>query len=650
MALKIRCPRCRHVLVVEDEKAGTRMRCPACQGRIDVPIPMRAARGATDVATQCPRCDRELAPGTSVCPHCATDMATGERLPLGRRLRLVSLRTWVLLAIGLTGIGLAGFVGISIYRDTAHKPERQSQPATGPALPTLSSADAAQRLLAAETSQERLAALERLRAIGTTAAPAVAAALESSLGGPAGRQKRRNQRAALELLAQGDDQRWQAVMQKSRRQRALRDDAVCGLARLGDAEVLDDVAAIWLRELRRRAFLSRLAGHASSDAQDAAKLVLERAAARTERVRLALRCLRREQEVPVLGRLGEAYWESWSWLGQSRGEVVAADIFEIAKPTDGQAAGPDGVSERGRVACRALERLSHEGTPPARAAAGLVLAQSAPQCKAERRRAIATLAAILPECEPREQQRLTWALAKLTGLTFGDISAEREPADVTPDDVQGALTWARRSEVANPGPLSSSAVPYPRPPILIRRVITAQRQLEHDLLEQFAAGWQSADAALDRWLAAGLGCTPRLLRRLDPRQRRPDYTTLAAAMILVAEYNEQTARDELELWRQATDQPAWVCEMAYTVLGCLDARVGRWKSGWPTDLDVDVYHRLDHGLPGWRHFGRIVAAGGPSMWLRLEQAAPESLPAKLRARLLAAAQESTRQRRNTRRP
>jgi hypothetical protein len=265
-------------------------------------------------------------------------------------------------------------------------------------------------------------------------------------------------------------------------------------------------------------------------------------------------------------------------------------------------------------------------------------------------RIIATLATILPECEPREQQRLMWALAKLTGLTFGDVSADDEPADVGHDDVRAVLKWARDSETARPGSCKTPSAAYPRRPILVRRVVTPQRQLERDVLRGFQGGWASADDALDRWMAAGLGCTPRVFERLDPGQRRPDYAALAAAMIIVAECNEQIARERLKLWRQATDQPGWVREMAYMVLGCLDARGGQWRSGWPVHLDSDVLSELDRGRPGWQHFGRILAAGGPVMRARLEGFRPASLPDELRAKLLAAGEQAARRRPREPRP
>jgi hypothetical protein len=93
----------------------------------------------------------------------------------------------------------------------------------------------------------------------------------------------------------------------------------------------------------------------------------------------------------------------------------------------------------------------------------------------------------------------------------------------------------------------------------------------------------------------------------------------------------------LRLWREASDQPAWVRALAYTVLGSLDARRGRWESGWPAGLDLGDSRRLDAGEPSWECFGRVLAAGGPSMLERLTSFAPAPLSTEVRAKLVEAA-------------
>ena len=87
MPLRIRCPHCHKTLLAEDETVGQRKLCPACGEVIDVPLPVEeVAEGPADVGTKCPRCGAGVAPGTSACRKCHTNIVTGQRLPLPQRL------------------------------------------------------------------------------------------------------------------------------------------------------------------------------------------------------------------------------------------------------------------------------------------------------------------------------------------------------------------------------------------------------------------------------------------------------------------------------------------------------------------------------------------------------------------------------------
>jgi hypothetical protein len=207
---------------------------------------------------------------------------------------------------------------------------------------------------------------------------------------------------------------------------------------------------------------------------------------------------------------------------------------------------------------------------------------------------------------------------------------------VTAAEIADAEQWAR------PGTAPVLEGPYPMPPALTYRVLTAGRQLEQELLRALQAGWSPALPALERWLAGGLGCTPRIHALLSPGQRQPDYPAVAAALVIAAVRDDEALRPQLELWRGAADQPPWLRALAYTVLGRFDARTGRWPSGWPAGLDVGDTGLLDRGAPGWDHFGRVLVAGGAVMRQRLVDESKETLPAEIRSRLLEAADRCAR--------
>jgi hypothetical protein len=260
----------------------------------------------------------------------------------------------------------------------------------------------------------------------------------------------------------------------------------------------------------------------------------------------------------------------------------------------------------------------------------LILEQSGPQYKSLCRTIAEQLATLLPDCAPGDQQRLTWAIGRLSGKLFG-TSPRSSPLETTADEIAAAMAWMRPAEKPRLRP------PYPTPPVLTWRAVTVERQLERDLLAELTRGWDAADRASDRWLAAGLACTPRLRALLNPGQRRPNYAALTAAFVIVAETNDRAARRELELWREAAEQPAWVRALAYTVLGCQDAQRGRWDSGWPAGLDLGDVPTLESGRPGWAHFGRVLAAGGAGMLERLASFTPSPLTRDQKTKLLDAA-------------
>ena len=123
MPLKIRCPHCKRTLVADDETAGEGKLCPACGKGFTVPIPVHDSPRHVEVAGTCPKCRADMAPGTPYCPHCYYEPATGKRLPLRRRLEFVSVRTWILMSLGMVIAVALGFAGVRLYRDQAGQDE-----------------------------------------------------------------------------------------------------------------------------------------------------------------------------------------------------------------------------------------------------------------------------------------------------------------------------------------------------------------------------------------------------------------------------------------------------------------------------------------------------------------------------------------------
>jgi hypothetical protein len=362
---------------------------------------------------------------------------------------------------------------------------------------------------------------------------------------------------------------------------------------------------------------------------------LARTTEAADRLADGLHVLSQNPDSTVVGTLLEALFPSWGWLGQQRDERYASAVWDASKPP--RDADAD-YRHRVRAARRVLDRTSQSASAGARAAAGIVLAASGPQYETLRKEIVAALAGQLSDCPPLDQQRVTWALARLAGQRFGEITDRSAPQDVERTAVLAALEWVRSSGLANPPPLRTARESYPPPPMPALRIVTAERQLEEALLREIDSGWEPAERAADRWVRAGLGLTPRLSERLDPAQREPKLFAVTAAIAIVAESNATPARTRLEVWSKSADQPAWLRSFARTALVALDVRGGRDAGNWPGELAADAFE-FSAERPSTRLWGRLISAGGPALLERLRKER-KAVPAPIRDTLLRAAEQA----------
>lgn len=637
MPLKIRCPHCRKVLLAEDQTAGEQRACPVCGQVFTVPIPWHEEEPPhLDVSRVCPRCARPVAPGTGFCPRCMTDLASGRRLPLGQRLQLVPLWTWVTRGLVGTAVLLAIFVAGNLLRHQMTRPP-VSGPIPSPApTPEITVTALAARLLGADDREALTAAFDALAQRGGPAWPAVAAELERSLA--TGSSRSENQRAAIDLLARSGEPRWLPILEKAYERPALREAALHGRARLSDGRVLDVLHAGWRERLRRRMFFERLVSLTDRRGDPAAEELGAHLRRQTARYAESLRRLATRAENGVLERLAGDFWDSWCWLGQRQGEVFAQALFEIAQPPVGHGLSLEGVKEEVRGARRALDGAAARSPGGSAAALGLILAQCAPQYRSARERIVAHVIGQLPKAPPEEQQRITWALARLTQRAFGETTEHTHPLDVTPADVREALAWAGQGGPEPPQTASTGL--FCSPPVLVRRILTPERQLEHELLSAMHAGWGEALNSATRWTAAELGCTPRIRALLHPGRRELSYPAIMGAMVICAEAGVEDVVPLLELWQNAGDQPRWLRGLAFTTLAAIETRGSRDPGGWPVGIEPELVEELDADPPGWEPFRRVLAAGGRGLEQRLSGPAGARLPAGLRARLLAVLQQA----------
>jgi len=632
MPLRIRCPHCREIQLVPNEAAGWERACVACGKLLTVPLPAQAAAVAAppaSVASACPRCRAEVAPGTEVCRRCCTVLATGRRLPLRQRLARMSLRARVLVFLTLVVLAAGGIGGYQFYRQsTLLDPLIPPPPALAAAATDGSAVDA---LLGATDAAAREPALRAVRQAGRPALAHLARRIEDDAAGI----DDHTLSAAVALLAAAPDAAWIPALREASARSGCAEEAILARAALGDATVVDAAQALWLQRLRTHVLQKRVAELCADDSP-ARREILRRRLSELNRATVALQKLRAADDTGPLRSLAPRFWESWTWLGQPRGESFADALFELAKPAP--APGVD-FREQIRRARVAIERAADGADATAVAALVLVLTQTAPQYDEAKTRLLRRLAAQLPGGEPTEQQRIAWAVSRLTRLRLGELYGEGHPRDAGFSAIEAVAAWCVRSGLA--AACNVEPQPLPTRPAFEIRVASVAGQIERELAAQIESGWSAVDAALERWHVAGLGASQRVREWANPGQRSPNPPALVAGIILLCDHPDDQTRKVFELWRDATDLPPWVSPLARLALAALDVRGGRSAAGWTAALRPEFVEDAPDAPP-LALWARLLAAGGPRMVDQLREARDCPLSASARLRLVERAADLAR--------
>lgn len=653
MPLKIRCPHCLRTLIAEDDTAGEGRRCPACGMGFTVPVPVPKDQGQLDIAGKCPRCKCDIAPGTKLCQSCLTNLVTGELLPRSERWAIRAKQRWVALTVSAVASIVLVIVAVQLYQirqarlaREEHEFERAALAAEQAAAsqPAPVGVAASQRLITAGNAGERARAIAEIQSLGPEALTSLTLAWVDAKADGANEQIVFNQVATARLLedaiANGvalppivtSDA--PGLLRAWRRNPAAQLAVDRVLARLGDSAARANLERAWLDATRRKLFFARLAALTPSPDNEE---VARRFGAEADALGACIEGLPSTDRVDTLSNLLMRYWNSWSWLGQQRGEVYLVELFETAKPPFRQ---NQDFKERIRAARRLLDEVSQKAPISAVAAAGIAIQQVTPQYESLQDRVSQRLCSRLSDGDAPEQQRAVWALAALNGVSFGEFSPDKHPYAVGSAEVGAAGVWAhRRDDTVVAARVLSS---YPSAPQLRRRLITPRTQLERGLALEMQKSFDAAENAVDRWLSSGLGFTPRMESFCNPGQRAPSLTALAPAMLIAAATNTQDLRPKLELWRQALDQPAWVRGFATTTIAILDARRGAASNNWPSDLEPEMLPGAESG-PAWTLWGRLLSEGGAEFVNRLRKSAGP-LPNELRNRLITEAEAAAMRR------
>lgn len=638
MPLKIRCPHCERVLLAEDWTAGQGRFCPLCGRGFTVPLPATAVAQDQAAASArggfaCARCGRVLAPGTRQCRHCLSDPQTGQRLPLRQRLALYSARVWVTAAAVALLLLFGGYTAAYLLRLPArgtidHQPRLSPSTAVDWEVP-------AAELFKTRKPAERVRLRRELLLSAAQSGAAVAAALDRALNeGRRSADDLRAAQAAIEILAETGDPRWNDLLREAQQRPALRRAAIRARAALGDAAVLDEAVALWLDTLETTLLLRRAVAldHGGSAA-------LRHVAQRSEQALHELTAALRYLGHPALARVLDEYWQSWGWLGQERGDELLTAAFQLAQPELRRGVALDPIAQV-RAARRTLEQLAGEASSFSRRAAVLLtLAQNVPQYQSLRERLFESLLPGLRLTDETVRQRIVWTLAKVGGRSFGPVSAETMPERIEQEGIAAAAEWA-----SDMGLLQGAAPPFaaderkpPNPPA--RRVITPERQLEQELLRDLAAGEPAAvRRGVKRWREARLGFTPRIAALLDPATRDVPFPARLGALVIAGSARPQGLGRTLEAWQTASDQPPCLRFAAAAARLAAGELPAAQAANLPRLAAADIGEPAILALLGY-----AISDAGPKLrsWLNGEDAGPPAVRTALLRAADAAAAELT---------
>jgi hypothetical protein len=470
MPFRIRCVKCGHEMLIPEQRSGTNLNCPDCNALFTIPVVFDVQRPAVDLGAACPHCSHSNAPGTTTCRQCGSDLITGKRAPLGKRLSLWFTRRWALL-LSFAAVTLA--LGFVIYRIVGSMPSEDQTQQTDPnqVVPAASNAMILiETLFAATDPNQRMRAFRDVRNQGLAIQEPFARLLVERLSSD---QRVAEDEAvaelAIELFLTFDqpDEFVIDALAACTTVPGLRQEALLARGSFGDMGAADELRDWWLELLEREIFLSAMVDlDSTSQSTWSEGLSVVR-----DRRRQVTQSLRRLVQVDVhrsLAPVAEHYWRSWRWLGQERGEQFADALFELAMPFRGRlsvlAADEDEAKQAIRAARSTLSELGERGDPLAAAAAGVAMVRNAPQYGSARDRIVVALLSRMSALRASDQQRVIWALARLTGRLFGSYSSDSPPWEVTPEVAAEVVKWARKEHGIDITPASGS--PWMQPVML----------------------------------------------------------------------------------------------------------------------------------------------------------------------------------------
>lgn len=642
---------------VPDELAGRNTVCLGCKALFTVPIPVQRT-AQKPVTRECPTCKHPNAPGTAICQRCGTELASGKRPVWHQRPRWWGWQRWTLLGATLVLIAWGAFVGSGFYQQSRERADAEDRLAVQRPEAISPRRAALVTFFNASTQQEArdTVGVMRLLTVGDVAdvIEQLADLAQRDASTELSTLKVECACFALSSLTIEPEAPRRALLQAidAHEDAAERDACLVARGRLGDPRVAEPLSMRWSSALRRELLVTRYR------AFDSERLTDEHGTSDRSSNGLArgLRGLAALRGPGVLTPVLEQLWTSQAWLGQDGIDPFARALFDLlgvdrVARRSGESLTRDELiadvrhardqlvglarlhAEQSSASGRSAADEGWRVSPSALGAAMIVLNVSAPQYTRVAEQLRAQAAEAFRSATPREQQRLVWSFARVLRRRYANVDSGMPQSEIDRDVVEEWLRWARAvyPTLADVEP----ATRYPRFATGTYRKYTYQTATERQMIQLFARDWGGLMPRIEQWTRLELGCSPLLRTAIDPGGVESPDSAFAAACLLIARCGDQRARESLEIWADAVDQPAWVRSVARTTLAVLATQRNEGLFDWPANLESEAF-APDSPAPV-EIFGDLITSGGEALATALRGPRAAQLSGETRQRLSIAA-------------
>lgn len=600
MGTPVICPHCNSFFVAENEPGNPFSLCSHCGRWMNIaPVVNRhRKKNKTRGPAKCPFCQTQLAPGSDTCLQCKRQIITGEKLPLLRRLSLVSTgRKMVVLCSVLGGLIAVTIIvnAIVTYVRTTARPSLLPTTGVTDSADVITAREILAELAKADGEAEQVRIGTELGKVGSAAIPLILETMDAS-DLPDGAR-----RGLVVALGQIGDPRGADVVAEAMRERNLRQVATVSLALMGDERAVGPIIEHFVEQVRQATLLNALAKRLLVPTEMDVAILRRKWGDRVARLHGPIAALG-EQAIP--GLLA-TYWRTWKWPTRDRGREWMDQVNRI---------GARMRFENGTLN-DVLADLLTDQPPNVRLAAALLLSKRRAGGNRAAEKWAGQLADLLADSHPETRRRALWTITSVTGKPFGRFRADRPPADVPPPALTEAAEWIGNRTGRKVNIPKTLLAELDKRPVAIRMTYHPARAQARRLVSGLAkADWPTARARWSELAKLTPDAAPVVRGMLEGDVRQLGIPARLVSLQLLAQWRDRESARAMGQLEGMLDNPAWMpaCVAIAQTSARRDGRVERWVNTVP-DLPAEVLGGKDPSkgfVP--TDLGRLIAPQGYS--------------------------------------